>query len=65
MMIDPPIDKLVDKIGCKYMLVCLITKRARFLLDKKPALLAESGKSAITFAAHELHKDVIKAAFEG
>lgn len=64
MMIDPPIDKLVDKVGCKYMLVCLITKRARFLLDKKPDMLAESEKSAITFAAQELQKDTIRVAFE-
>lgn len=34
MMIDPPIDKLVDKIGCKYALVIVTAKRARFLLDK-------------------------------
>ena len=39
MMIDPPIDKLVDKVGCKYALVCLLTKRARHLLDKKADML--------------------------
>ena len=35
MMIDPPIDKLVYKVGCKYALVAVIKKRARYLLDKK------------------------------
>lgn len=64
MMIDPPIDKIVDKVGCKYALVCLITKRARFLITKKPDLLLDSGQTAISFAAKELNQGKIKAAYE-
>ncbi len=54
MMIDPPIDKLLEKTECKYALVCLIAKRARFLLDKKSEMLAETGARAISYAAHEI-----------
>jgi len=64
MMIDPPIDKLVDKAGCKYALVCLIARRARFLLDKKPDLLQDSDKSAIAYAAGELYGDKLKISYE-
>ena len=39
MMIDPPIDKLIEKIGCKYALVCVTAKRARYLLDKRSEML--------------------------
>ena len=59
MLINPPIDKLVDKAECKYALVCLITKRARFLLDKKPDLLADGEKSAVSYASEEFLSDVI------
>jgi len=64
MLINPPIDKLVDKAECKYALVCLITKRSRFLLDKKPDMLEASEKSAVSYAAEEFLSDVIKMASE-
>ncbi|MCL2675617.1 MAG: DNA-directed RNA polymerase subunit omega [Firmicutes bacterium] len=64
MMIDPPIDKLVDKVGCKYALVCLLTKRARFLINKKSEMLAENAESAITCAARELQGGKIMVGYE-
>ncbi|MCL2555543.1 MAG: DNA-directed RNA polymerase subunit omega [Firmicutes bacterium] len=64
MLLEPAIDKLVDKVDCKYALVCLITKRARLLLDKKNDLLTEQEKSAVTMAAIELQNDTIRVAFE-
>jgi DNA-directed RNA polymerase omega subunit len=63
-MINPPIDKLVDKAQCKYALVCLVTKRAKFLLNKKPFLLEDSGDSAVTYAAKEFYDDRIRIAYE-
>lgn len=53
-MIDPPIDKLIDQIGCKYALVKLVIDRAHQLNDKHPDMLADSGKRAVSFAAHEI-----------
>lgn len=64
MMIYPPIDKLVDKVGCKYALVCLVTRRARFLLDKKNDMLAHSGEEAVAYAAKELYDGKITIGYE-
>lgn len=33
MLVDPPIDKLVEKVGNKYALVGLLSKRARNLME--------------------------------
>lgn len=64
MMIEPPIDKLVEKIGCKYALVCLITKRTRFMLDKKPEVVEDSGETAVTYVAKEVYEGKVKLAYE-
>ena len=64
MLIDPPIDKLVDKIGCKYALVCLVTKRARELQQK----IGEDGFIAadtnpISYAAHEVYAGTVEPVY--
>ena len=47
MMIYPPIDKLVDKTGCKYALVIATAKRAKYLAEKKADMLEEMVQDAI------------------
>ncbi len=64
MMIDPPIDKLIDKIGCKYALVCVTSKRARFLLDKRGEMLETSKINPVTYAAKELYEGKVEARVE-
>ncbi len=64
MMIDPPIDKLVDKVGCKYALVCLVTKRSRQLLDKKSEMLDAENIRAVSYAAHEVYDGKVEARYE-
>lgn len=64
MMIDPPIDKLVDKVGCKYALVCLLTKRTRYLLDKKSEMLQAQNERAVSHAAHEVYDGTVEARYE-
>ena len=54
MLIQPPIDKLIDKIGSKYALVCLVTKRARELFDKRANLIEDTDVKAVTYAAEEV-----------
>lgn len=44
MLIDPPIDKMVDKVGCRYALVSIVAKRARALQQK----LGEEGSKELT-----------------
>jgi len=53
-MIDPPIDKLIDKVGCKFALVILIAKRAHDIIDRNPEMLLESEDTIITLAAKEV-----------
>ena len=55
MMIDPPIDKLIEKIGCKNALVCVTAKRARYLLDKRSEMLEATKINPVTYAAKELY----------
>ena len=55
MMNQPPIDGLVMRAKTKYALVCLITKRARMLYDKRAILLEDSGIKAISYAAAEVY----------
>lgn len=64
MMIDPPIDKLIEKIGCKYALVCVTSKRARFLLDKRGEMLETSKINPVTYAAKELYEGKVEARTE-
>ena len=64
MMIDPPIDKLVDKVGCKYALVSLVTKRSRYLLDKKAEMLEAENERAVSYAAHEVYDGKVEARSE-
>lgn len=59
MMNQPPIDDLVEKAKCKYALVCLITKRARMLYDKRANLLEDSGVKAISYAAAEVYHNKV------
>lgn len=61
MMIDPPIDKLVEEIGCKYALVSVVTERAKFLLDKKNDLMENSAERAIAYASREVYEGKITA----
>lgn len=64
MMIEPPIDKMVEKTGCKYALVSLVTKRARYLLDKKAEMLEATGERAISVAAREVYSGKVEARTE-
>ncbi len=65
MLIDPPIDKLIEKIGCKYALVCLVTKRARDLQQK----ISEDGAlspdtNPISYAASEVYSGTVEPLYE-
>lgn len=64
MLIDPPIDKLISKVGCKYALVCLVAERARYLEDKKADFLAQNNENAITYASKEVYDGKVKLTYE-
>lgn len=64
MLIDPPIDKLIGQVGCKYALVCLVAQRARYLEDKKADYLAQNNENAISYASKEIYSGKVKLGIE-
>lgn len=62
MMIDPPIDKLIQKTFCRYALVSGIAKRAKELTSQESDKLEESGLKAISYAAKEIYDGKITIA---
>ncbi len=61
MMIDPPIDKLIDKVGCKYALVCVTAKRAKQIADKAIEGADGNKENPVTKAAKELYEGKVAA----
>ncbi|MBO5222897.1 MAG: DNA-directed RNA polymerase subunit omega [Clostridia bacterium] len=65
MIIDPPNDKLLEKVGgCKYALAIACAKRAKFDLVKKADELACSDSTAISYAAREILEGKVKVVYE-
>ena len=60
MMNYPPLNELVEKVDCRYMLVTAVAKRARQLLDEPEGL---GDRKPVSVAVEELHADklVLKA----
>lgn len=56
MLIDPPIDKLLDKVDCNYELVCAVAKRTRELLIHDSELLHNTKDKPITVASKEIYE---------
>lgn len=59
MLVDPPIDKLVEKVGCRYALTCLVIKRARHLMEKDAQRLDETESKPVSEAAKEVYQGKI------
>ena len=67
MMIQPPIDKLIEKVGaaeessgCKFTLCAVVSKRARYLQEQMPAVLDEAHTKSISYASQEVFDGKIK-----
>lgn len=59
-LIDPPIDKLIEKANTKYELSVLISKRAKELsISKKEFFNENINTSPISFAAKEYYNGKI------
>ncbi len=61
MLVDPPIDKLVETVGNKYALVGVVSKRARTLMEKRHDYLEQENLNPISVAA----KEVVDGKVEG
>lgn len=64
MMINPPIDKLIDKVGCKYALVITTAKRARHIIEKKADMIEEEKVNPVSVAAEEIYAGKVEARVE-
>lgn len=65
MLVDPPIDKMVETVGNKYALVSLLSKRARALMDKRHDYLEQEGINAVSLAAKEVVDGRVEGVEEG
>ncbi|MDL2235479.1 DNA-directed RNA polymerase subunit omega [Christensenellaceae bacterium OttesenSCG-928-L17] len=57
MMNYPGVNELCDKVGCRYVLVMAVARRARQLLTDPEKL---GDKNAVTMAVEELYNDKIQ-----
>lgn len=53
-MINPSLDKLVEKVDSKYTLVVLAAKRARAIMDGQHALVESKSNKPVTVALEEV-----------
>lgn len=58
MMLEPPIDELVEKVGNPYKLAVLVGKRAKFLSETLPVEELEA-EPEVTRAVDEVDKSII------
>ncbi len=54
MLFEPPIDLLVERVGCRYAVAVIVGARAKDLANKIPTLLNGSANLAIDYAANEV-----------
>lgn len=60
MMIEPPIDTLVEKVGNRYILCNLVSKRAKNIESVKGSELANKDKKSISIACEEIAAGKVK-----
>lgn len=61
MIHEPPIDKLAEKIGSKYALCVVASKRARQILDTSLQSGNETTEKPLTLAAEEIDEGKVTA----
>ena len=59
MLLYPSVNKLQEKTDSRYSLVMLTAKRARDIVDGKPALTEEECEKPVSQAAREIADDMI------
>lgn len=65
MLVDPPIDKMVETVGNKYALVGLLSKRARTLMEKRHDYLVQENLNPVSLAAKEVAEGKVEGVEEG
>ena len=60
MMNKPPLNELQYKVGCRYMLVTVVAKRARQLMGNEERL---QNRKPVSYAVDELYHDRLSIKF--
>ncbi len=60
MLISPPNDELIEKVGCRYALVTLAAKRARQLTEQNAEELERKKLKPVSVAAQEIYDGKVK-----
>ena len=58
-MLDPELDKILEKVDCRYTLVVEVAKRARQLVDGAQALAEEPDPNPVTEAVKEVYEEKV------
>lgn len=58
-MADPELDKILEKVDCRYTLVVEIAKRARQLVDGAQPLTEKPDANPVSQAIEEIYTDKI------
>lgn len=56
---DPELDKILEKVDCRYTLVVEVAKRARQLIDGSEPLTEEVDPNPVTQAVNEVYEDKV------
>jgi len=56
---DPELDKILEKVDCRYTLVVEVAKRARQLIDGSEPLTEEVDSNPVTQAVNEVYEDKV------
>jgi len=59
-MLNPSINKLLQKVDSRYTLVVATAKRAREIIDGSEKLTKVASNKPVTVATHEIAEDKIK-----
>ena len=61
MIIDPPMNELLEKVDCRYTLVVMAAKRARQLVAGDAPLIEtkEEDKKPVSLAVEEIYEDKV------
>lgn len=62
MMNYPPLTELQEKVGCRYMLVTAVAKRARQLMEDPERL---EDQKPVSYAVDELFSDKLEVVMPG
>ena len=59
MIIDPPMNELLEKVDCRYTLVVMAAKRARQLVDGAQPLIDPKDMKPLKIAVEEINRGLL------